>query len=536
MWSVPVTAYVVLMARSSALMATLLFFWLTKVISARIRRVSPYIPTPQRWIEGVCWFLLLGMLIFGRFSQYPLRWSDAFSLGNDYKANLALNPLESFFNTLKFRNNTYDLEKVRKAYPYLNGIYHFTDPVDTLSFARKVPGRDSAAPAPNIVLIICESFSAYKSSSFGNPLSTTPFFDSLAKNGLFFDRCFSPTFGTARGVWATLISNPDVESPATASRNPSAVDQRTLINEFKGYEKYYFLGGSTSWANLRGILNNNIDSIQIFEQENFKSPKIDVWGISDKNLFLEANKVLAQNSRPFFAIIQTADNHRPYTIPKEDLNDFQLQQVPEREYRAAGFSSLEEYNAFRYTDYSYRKFFEAASRESYFRNTIFVFIGDHGVPGNAGAIFPKVWTEQRLTQHHIPLLYYAPGLIEPRREHRIASQIDLLPTLAGLCRIPHTNYSLGRNLLDSANRKQFAFLFDMDNNQVSIIDSQYLYRKQIHASKEEIFPLLNNEPIAQDTAADSRKKELRVLSEALYEAGKYLLLNNKKKPEHKAVQ
>ncbi len=53
-----------------------------------------------------------------------------------------------------------------------------------------------------------------------------------------------------------------------------------------------------------------------------------------------------------------------------------------------GFESLEELNAFRYTDFSYRTFIEAARKEKYFNNTIFVFIGDHGIPGNAGNMFP----------------------------------------------------------------------------------------------------------------------------------------------------
>jgi len=518
------------------LFVSVMYFLLVRLVSSRIRKVNPFISTAQRWVEAVCWIIVLGSLIFGSISQYPLRWSDAFGLGTDYRANLALNPFESFFNTLKFRNNKPDLATLRKYYPELNKYYHFTSPVDTISFARKIQPKDSLAETPNIVLIIGESFSAYKSSSFGNPEQTTPFFDSLARQGLFFDRCFSPTFGTARGVWATLISNPDVESPATASRNPAAVDQRTILNSFTGLDKFYFLGGSTSWANLRGILNNNIQGVNIYEQESFGVPKVDVWGISDKNLFLETNKILAKHSKPFFAVIQTADNHRPFTIPQEDLMEFKLANVPAATYRAAGFASLDEFNAFRYTDFCFRKFMEAASKEAYFKNTIFVLTGDHGVPGNAGGLFPKVWTEQRLTQHHVPLLYYAPAIVKPSRQHRIASQIDLLPTLAGLCKIPYTNYSLGRDLMDTANAEQFAFLFDMDNNQVSIIDSQYLYRKQIHGKKEDLYSIINNDPVPADSTVEARKRKLRILSEGMYEAGKYLLINNKKDSRRKALQ
>src|SRR6202012_5728508 len=107
------------------------------------------------------------------------------------------------------------------------------------------------------------------------------------------------------------------------------------------------------------------------KQENYSAPKVDVWGISDKNLFLEANKVFRQQQQPFFAIIQTADNHRPYTIPEEDRAAFHSVTASKDSLEKYGFASNEEMNAFRYTDFGYRTFIAAASREKYFGNTIF---------------------------------------------------------------------------------------------------------------------------------------------------------------------
>ena len=117
----------------------------------------------------------------------------------------------------------------------------------SMNFERRYKGRDTLhTTKPNIVLVICESFSGYKSSMWGNPLNTTPYFNQLCKKGVFFSRCFTPAFGTARGIWATVTGIPDVEIPKTASRNPAMVDQATILNEFKGYEKMYFIGGSAS--------------------------------------------------------------------------------------------------------------------------------------------------------------------------------------------------------------------------------------------------------------------------------------------------
>ena len=83
-------------------------------------------------------------------------------------------------------------------------------------------------------------------------------------------------------------------------------------------------------------------------------------------------------------MIQTADNHRPYTIPAEDKANFKLKNYPTDTLNKYGFQSNDELNAFRYTDFSFQTFIEAAKKEKYFNNTIFVFVGDHGIRGNAG--------------------------------------------------------------------------------------------------------------------------------------------------------
>ena len=69
-------------------------------------------------------------------------------------------------------------------------------------------------------------------------------------------------------------------------------------------KNFILLAEALSWANIRGLLKNNIDSLHLYEQENYDNSAVDVWGVSDKNLFLNANKVFAQQSKPFISIIQ----------------------------------------------------------------------------------------------------------------------------------------------------------------------------------------------------------------------------------------
>jgi len=485
-------------------------------------------------------FLVLGSGVFGRFGQYPLRWSDAFGLGSDYQANLSLNPFQSFFSSLRYRHSAYDAAKTREATPVLAHFYGWDSVAPAIEkgglpagiFDRSVGPRAGALGSrPNVVLVICESFSAYKSSMWGNPLNTTPFFDEMCRKGIFFDHCFTPSYGTARGVWAVITGIPDVAAATTtSSRNPQAVDQHTIIGDFTGYDKYYFLGGSTSWANIRGLLTNNIPGLRLYEQQDYSSQKVDVWGISDKNLFLEANKVLKRGQKPFFAVIQTADNHRPYTIPAEDRAAFQSITVSPEELRRNGFESNEEMNAFRYTDFGYRTFIEAASKESYFDNTVFLFVGDHGIPGDASTLFPRAWTDQRLTAEHVPMLLYAPKLLAPARIGGECSQLDVLPTLAGLCGLSYRNTTLGRDVLDSVrNRgKELAFIYDPDQFYIGVVRGNYFYRRQLKTGREEMVSVTGNDPPPTVIREGPEKAELSHLAEAMYEASRYMLLKNKK--------
>lgn len=507
---------------------------LLKMVYTRIRREHiPVLSRRTRTFWFILVFLVLGLGIFGRIGQFPLRWSDAFGLGNDYKANLSMNPFQSFFSSLKFRHSAYDEAAVKKAIPVLAPYFGFsaTDSLP-LAFSRQAePRQGSLTTRPNVVVVICESFSGYKSSMWGNPLNTTPFFNGMCKEGIFFDHCFTPSYGTARGVWAVITGIPDVESSATtSSRNPAAVDQHTIINDFEGYDKFYFLGGSTSWANIRGLLTNNIKGLHLYEQEDYSAPKIDVWGISDKNLFLEANKRLRQQTQPFFAIIQTADNHRPYTIPKEDQQAFRSVSLPKDSLLKYGFANDDEMNAFRYTDFGYRTFMEAASKENYFANTVFLFIGDHGIPGDAGAMFPRAWTDQRLTAEHVPLLIYSPKLLKPLRDSGVCSQVDVLPTMAGLCHIPYRNSTLGRDLLDTAMHKgkELAFIYDFDQGYIGMVRDGYYYRTQFKTGKEEMVPVRDNAPVTAAVVA-ARKEGMKELTQGIYETSRYMLLKNKKR-------
>ena len=480
----------------------------------------------RRWHLAA--LLILSWFIYGFLTLKPLNFFRAFNLNDEFKSNLALNPLQNFFTTLRFRDPDYNTH-AKEYYPVMEKFLNLkANGAAAGSYTRLLhPGSKALESQPNIVLVICESFSMYKSSMSGNPLNSTPYFDQLTKQGIFFDRCFSPTFGTARGVFAVVSGIPDVQLSKFATRNEASVNQRTIINNFDGYEKYYFIGGRSQFNNFGGLMRN-IKEVNIYEEGKYKSQNLNVWGISDKNLFMEANRVMAEQEKPFFTIIQTADNHRPFNIPEED-KDFVQKNIPDEELHKYGFESLKEYNAFAYTDYCFRNFIEAAKKEKYFDNTIFVFLGDHGVEGNASAIYPNAWTEQRLSDEHIPLLFYSPALLAPQQRHEVASQIDVLPTIAGMLAQPYTNSTLGRDLLDSSKQENAAFIIYHAPGWIGVVNDQYFYRKNIRIKKEELVSVTKDSLQLTAVQRDSVMKHMSTLTSAIYETARWMLLNNKNK-------
>ena len=462
---------------------------------------------PERRQAGLTWLIVVALLacIYGKVSRYPLRWSDAYFSRNRFIGDLAINPAQYFFETMREKPAAYDVARLRHLYPML-ATYLGVDRPDagTLNFRRTVAPRQPSLGSPNIVLVQLESLAAFKMGVFGNRSGASPNLDALARQGLLFTQHYSPSEKTARALFAVVFGIPDVSPWQASAHNPLTVDQYSIANAFPNYEHFYFLGGSANWSNIRGMLTHNLDRLHVYEEGNYDAPVIDVWGISDEDLMLAANDVLRRQQKPFFAIIQTAGNHRPYTIPKH-THGFTLRHVSDDALHADHFENDEEFNGFRYLDHAVGLFMQGAAREPYFANTIFVFYGDHGTRTGA----PGEWMtlgDLSPIPYHVPLIVYAPGLIRtPQVIATPSSHLDILPTIAGLTGIPYVNQTLGVDVLDPAvaNRSvAFYFTTFRDPPDLALIDHHG--ETTVHSSDR----------------SDS-------LAAAFYEASRWLLYHNR---------
>lgn len=483
-------------------------------------------------LSRVILFIFLGILLYGKFSYYPLRWSDAYFSKNNFLSELTLNPVLNLVETFRNKDLKFDKIKVQEAYP-LVADYLGVEELDQekLNFKRKYNEGSVNFKRANVIVILMESLGSDKTSLSSNPLDPTPYLSKIADKSVYYSQFFTPTEATARGVFATLTSVPDVVSTKSASRNPRLIDHLTVMDQFHDYHRYYFLGGSASWANIRSLITSNISGVKIFEEGNYEYPRVDVWGISDHDLFQEANKQFLKSDKPFVAMIQTAGFHRPYTIPEIRNGFVPRSDIALTTLKKHGFDSLEQYNSIRLQDYALGKFFEKLESSEYGKNTIVAIMGDHGLPSPESIHVPAGYYKHRLVNHHVPLLLYFPGALEPRVESEIiGSQVDVFPTIADALGMPFKISSMGRSLLrqrKEENNKAFIFSWHQNPRLIGLIDKEFYYEDG--ASYQKLFKYKSTDPV-QDYSSEYPEKflELQKLTRGLYESSLYLLENNKK--------
>lgn len=491
----------------------------------------------QRFRDRATGFILGGLVVlfsfWGTFRQYQLLWSDAHFSKDPFIVAVALNPILYLNETRTFELEDFDLSEAQKYYSLMADELGVDEPnLDEMNYVRTV-SANSKSDHPNIVIVFLESVGFNRMERTGNPMGATPNLDRLASEGISFDRFYIPMVGTARSVFGMLTGIHDVANVETASSNPRIVDQYSLVNALDGYDKYYIMGGSASWRNVRSLIQNNIPDMKITEQEDMDYPRLDVWGISDHDLFQAAHDQFEalDKSNPFFAVVQTATNHRPYSIP-DDVAGFEILDEDETDLVNAGFDSKEQYNAMRSLDHAVGEFMKNAASSTYGNNTIFLFFGDHGTSDPRANHMPPSDFELKLRSYQVPLIVYAPWKFKGGRIRNDVSQlVDLMPTVCGLAGVSYKNRTLGRDLFrDAIPSEPLAMIVNkkVAEQHIAVVGQDHYLSMQKDGSDVKLHELWSNEPWVDVKAkypeiTRSYSKRLK----GIYETAKYMLYHNK---------
>ena len=294
----------------------------------------------------------------------------------------------------------------------------------------------------NIILISIESLSAEYVGAYGSKENLTPYLDKLASESLVFDKLFATGTRTVRGLDALSLGLPPIPGQAIVHR-PGNDHLATIGTKLtaQGFNSYWIYGGYGVFDNMNNYFRGN--DYKVIDRTDFDKTSIqaeNVWGVDDESLFNNAIKILDENAKtnkPFFAHVMTTSNHRPFTFPEGKI-DLPQGHRP---------------GAVKYTDYAIGKLIENAKTKPWFNDTLFVIVADH-----CASVAGK--TKLPVDKYHIPLFFYAPELLPAGHYSRVASQIDIPPTLLNLLGLQGASHFYGESFFSAEAKKspQRAFI------------------------------------------------------------------------------
>lgn len=356
------------------------------------------------------------------------------------------------FQVLKFFDDE-TAEKIYNPYHYPKGDFKY-------QIGKK-----------NIVIFVLESFnrehSKYMMPHLNKGDGYTPFLDSLMREGYTFTNTFSNGRKSIESLPSILISIPSYKLPFPLL--PESIGEMKALPSILadyGYSTHFFCGttenqmGFEAIGKMAGI--QNFYNRTHFEKLHPGKNRSNEWGIWDMDFLLYAENEFNKLDTPFFATFYTLTSHHPFNLPEEYQG-----KMP------SGVNPLQPCVA--YTDLSFRKFFEKASKEPWFENTLFIFVADHASGYNA-------YEESQTAKGSTAIIYfmYTPDHSLQGSCHEVVQQLDIMPTVLGFMGYQKPYFAFGRDVFNEPERRAVATNCINDVYQC-ISDSLSLY-----ASDEEI--------------------------------------------------
>lgn len=442
---------------SAWLGCSMLMWWLFSVAE---RKTRAYALPDRRYsyvTQGIAFSICLVICVVaarGTLRQGPpLRWGDAYTTHSMFANHLGLNPVLSLYNAAKttfsaHRDNiwkaTLPAEQAQDITRDLVLTAHdqLLD-ADSAAIRRMFsPLADTQLPVRNVVVVLMESFAGRYTGALGSMDQITPEFDQLSKEGLLFTRFFSNGTHTHQGMFASMACFPNLPAFEYLMQTPEGGNQFSGLPQLlsaRQFQDAYVYNGDFAWDNQQGFFSNQ-GMTHFVGRNDYVNPVVSdpTWGVSDQDMFdrsiVELNQL--EDDKPFYALLQTLSNHTPYALP----DVLPIEPV-------TGHGSLDLHlTAMRYSDWALGEFFKQAKQQPWYKDTLFVVLGDHGF----GA--PEQMTEMDLYRFHVPMLLLAPGIQEQFGTHNatVASQVDMVPTIMGRLGDDVQHQCWGRDVLSLA--------------------------------------------------------------------------------------
>ena len=320
----------------------------------------------------------------------------------------------------------------------------------------------------NVVVLIVESFGREYIGALNPCLDDsqykgyTPCIDSLIARSITFSHTYCNGRKSIDGMPSILSSIPMFIEPfflTPASMNH--VSGLASILGGEGYQTAFFHGAQRGSMGFQAFARST-GFKDYYGREDFSSDKRfggeqefdGTWAIWDEPFLQYYCAKMSEMKEPFMTAVFTASSHHPYVVPEKYRERF-----PEE--------GIEIHKCIRYTDMALGEFFRSASRQPWFKNTIFVLTSDHT------NLSDHDYYQTDLGGFCSPIIIYEPGStdLQPAVQDKIAQQIDILPTVLGMLHYPKPYFAFGIDVLNTPAEDTWA---------VNYLNGIYQYVKHGH--------------------------------------------------------
>ena len=310
-------------------------------------------------------------------------------------------------------------------------------PNDSVSMVKK-----------NVVVLIVESFgreyigALNKDLEGGKYKGYTPYVDALIGKSTTFRYSFCNGRKSIDGMPSILSSIPMFVEPFILT--PSSMNDYTGLAGIlgqEGYETAFFHGAQNGSMGFQAFAQKT-GFQHYFGRTEYEAAKgtddfDGTWAVWDEPFLQYYAEEMGKMKQPFMTAVFTASSHHPFVIPEQ-----YKQQFPE--------GKLEIQKCIRYTDMAIGKFFETASKQPWFQNTIFVLTSDHTNMSDHANY------QTDLGGFCSPIIIYEPSHPEGQMIDKIAQQIDILPTVLGMLGYQKPYFGFGIDLLNTPSEDTWA--------------------------------------------------------------------------------
>ncbi|WP_092109424.1 LTA synthase family protein [Prevotella sp. KH2C16] len=344
------------------------------------------------------------------------------------------------------------LRTIGKSVFVVPDYYKSQDELQRVFTPIHIPSPTHAFQKKNVVILIVESFgreyigALNKDLEGGKYKGYTPNVDKLVRKSRVYKYSFCNGRKSIDGMPSVLCGIPMFVEPFVLT--PASMNSYTSIAGIlgkEGYETAFFHGanrgsmGFLAFANKTGF--QEYYGRQDYDADSRFGGDKDFdgnWGIWDEPFLQYWCAKIGELRQPFMTALFTVSSHHPFEVPEQYRGVFKEGKVPI-------------HKCIRYTDMAIGKFFENASKQPWFKNTIFVMTSDH-TNQSCHAEY-----ETDLGLFASPIIIYDPsGEVQPGMQDAVAQQIDIMPTVLGILGYDKPYLSFGCDLMSTPAEDTYA--------------------------------------------------------------------------------